>query len=37
MENSLIKIAAYRTVADPEDLDHEDKLPKNTLAASAEG
>jgi hypothetical protein len=37
MENSRIKIAADRTVADPEDLDHEDKLPKNTCAASAAG
>jgi hypothetical protein len=33
MENSRIKIAADRTVADPEDPDHEDKLPKNTRAA----
>jgi hypothetical protein len=37
MENSRIKIAADRTVADAEDLDHEDKLPKNTRATSAEG
>jgi hypothetical protein len=37
MENSRIKIAADRTVADPEDPDHEDKLPKNTRAASAAG
>jgi hypothetical protein len=37
MENSRIKIAADRTVADPEDPDHEDKLPKNTRAASATG
>jgi hypothetical protein len=37
MENSRIKIAADRTVLDPEDLDHEDKLPKNTRAASATG
>jgi hypothetical protein len=33
MENSRIKIAADRTVPDPEDPDHEDKLPKNTRAA----
>jgi hypothetical protein len=26
-----------RTVLDPEDLDHEDKIPKNTRAASAAG
>jgi hypothetical protein len=37
MENSRIKIAADRTVADPEDPDHEDKLPKNTHAASTVG
>jgi hypothetical protein len=37
MENSRIKIAADRTVVDPEDPDHEDKLPKNTRAASAAG
>jgi hypothetical protein len=37
MENSRIMIAANRTVPDPEDLDHEDKLPKNTRAASAAG
>jgi hypothetical protein len=37
MENSRIKIAADRTVLDPEDPDHEDKLPKNTRAASAAG
>jgi hypothetical protein len=37
MENSRIKIAADRTVADPEDPDHEDKLPKNTRAASTAG
>jgi hypothetical protein len=37
MENSRIKIAADRTVPDPEDPDHEDKLPKNTRAASAVG
>jgi hypothetical protein len=35
MENSQIKIAADRTVPDPEDPDHENKLPKNTRAASA--
>jgi hypothetical protein len=37
MENSRIKIAADRTVADAEDPNHEDKLPKNTRAASAAG
>jgi hypothetical protein len=37
MENSQIKIAADRTIADPEDPDHEDKLPKNTRATSAAG
>jgi hypothetical protein len=37
MENSQIKIAADRTVPDPEDPDHEDKLPKNTRTASAAG
>jgi hypothetical protein len=37
MENSRIKIAADRTVADAEDPDHWDKLPKNTRAASAAG
>jgi hypothetical protein len=37
MENSRIKIAADCTIADPEDPDHEDKLPKNTLAVSAAG
>jgi hypothetical protein len=37
MENSWIKIATDRTVADAEDQDHEDKLPKNTRAASAAG
>jgi hypothetical protein len=37
MENSRIKIAADRTVSDPEDPDHEDKMPKNTRAASAVG
>jgi hypothetical protein len=37
MENARIKIAADRTIPDPEDPDHEDKLPKNTHAASAMG
>jgi hypothetical protein len=37
IENSRIKIAADCTVPDPEDLDHEDKMPKNTRAASAAG
>jgi hypothetical protein len=37
IENSRIKIATDRTVADPEDPDHEEKLPKNTRAASAVG
>jgi hypothetical protein len=37
MENSQIKIAVDRTAANPEDLDHEDKLLKNTHAASAVG
>jgi hypothetical protein len=37
IENSRIKIAADRTVPDPEDPDHEDKMPKNTRAASAAG
>jgi hypothetical protein len=37
MENSRIMIAADRTVPDPEDPDHEEKLPKNTRAASAAG
>jgi hypothetical protein len=37
MENARIKIAADRTVPDPEDPDHEDKLPKNTRAAFAAG
>jgi hypothetical protein len=37
IENSWIKIAADRTVSDPEDPDHEDKMPKNTRAASAAG
>jgi hypothetical protein len=37
MENSRIKIAADRTIPDPEDPDHEDKMLKNTRAASAAG
>jgi hypothetical protein len=37
MENSRIKIVADRTVPNPEDPDHEDKLPKNTRATSAVG
>jgi hypothetical protein len=37
MENSRIKIAADRTVADIEDPDRWDKLPRNTRAASATG
>jgi hypothetical protein len=37
MENARIRIAADRTVSDPEDPDHEDKLPKNTSAASVVG
>jgi hypothetical protein len=37
MENSRIKIAADRTVADVEDPDHWDKLPRNTRAAAAMG
>jgi hypothetical protein len=37
IENSQIKIAADRTVPDPEDPDHEDNMPKNTRAASAAG
>jgi hypothetical protein len=37
MENSRIIIAADRTVPDPEDLDCEEKLPKNTRAAFAAG
>jgi hypothetical protein len=37
MENSQIKIVADRTVPDPEDPDHEDKMPKNTHATSAAG
>jgi hypothetical protein len=37
MENSRIKIAADRTATDVEDLDHWDKLPRNTRAATAAG
>jgi hypothetical protein len=37
MENAQIRIAADRTIPDPEDPDHEDKMPKNTHAASATG
>jgi hypothetical protein len=37
MENARIKIAADCTASDPEDPNHEDKLPKNTRAASATG
>jgi hypothetical protein len=37
MENARIKIAADRTAADPEDLDHWDKLPRSTRAAAATG
>jgi hypothetical protein len=37
IENARIKIAADRTIPDPEDLDHEDKMPKNTHAASVAG
>jgi hypothetical protein len=37
IENARIKIATDRTVLDPEDPDHEDKMPKNTRAASAAG
>jgi hypothetical protein len=37
LENSWIIIAPDRTVPDPEDPDHEDKMPKNTRAASAAG
>jgi hypothetical protein len=37
IENTWIKIAADRTILDPEDPDHEDKMPKNTRAASAAG
>jgi hypothetical protein len=37
IENARIKIAMDRTISDPEDLDHKDKMPKNTRAASAMG
>jgi hypothetical protein len=37
MENSRIKIAADRTVADVEDPDHWDKLPRSTRAVAAMG
>jgi hypothetical protein len=37
IENAQIKIAADRTVLDPKDPDHKDKMPKNTRAASAMG
>jgi hypothetical protein len=37
MENTRIKIAADRTVADVEDPDHWDKLPRSTRAAAAMG
>jgi hypothetical protein len=37
IENSRIKITADRTILDPEDPDHEDKMPKNTRATSAAG
>jgi hypothetical protein len=37
MENFRIMIADDRTISDPEDPDHEDKLPKNTRATSAAG
>jgi hypothetical protein len=37
LENSRIKITADRTVRDPEDPDHEVKMPKNTRAASVAG
>jgi hypothetical protein len=37
MENSHIMIAADRTILDPKDPDHEDKLPKITCATSAAG
>jgi hypothetical protein len=35
MGNARIRIAADRTVPDPKDPNHEDKLLKNTRAASA--
>jgi hypothetical protein len=37
MENARFKIAADRTTADPEDLDHWDKLPRSTRAAATMG
>jgi hypothetical protein len=37
MENSRIQITADHTIADVEDPDHWDKLPRNTRAASAAG
>jgi hypothetical protein len=37
LKNARIKIGADRTVPNPEDLDHEDKMPKNTRVASATG
>jgi hypothetical protein len=37
LENSRITIAPDHTVPDPEDPDHEDKMPKNTRASSAAG
>jgi hypothetical protein len=37
LENSRITIAPDRTVPNPEDPDHEDKMPKNTRAASVVG
>jgi hypothetical protein len=37
LENSRIIIAPDRIVPDPEDPDHEDKMPKNTRATSAMG
>jgi hypothetical protein len=37
LENSRITNAPDCTVPDPEDLDHEDKMPKNTRAASVTG
>jgi hypothetical protein len=36
-ENARITIALDHTVPDPEDPGHEDKMPKNTRAASAAG
>jgi hypothetical protein len=37
LENSRITIAPDCTMPDPEDPDHEDKMPKNTRTASAVG